>query len=200
MPQPVVATRKDIDAIVGVHLASFATFFLSFLGRRFLALYYRSVIEAPEGMLFVLRATDGGILGFVAGCTRPQGFYRRLLRQRWFGFGLAALPALLRKPSIFPRLLRALRHPGANPPGDEVAGLFSIGVDPQRQGGGVGRALVGCFLAEAKGRGCKQVFLTTDCDDNDAVNAFYRAQGFVLRRNFTTPEGRCMNEYWIDLL
>jgi len=48
-------------------------------------------------------------------------------------------------------------------------------------------------------RDMRRVNLTTDKDNNDALNAFYRRLGFQLVRSFATPEGRWMNEYAIDL-
>ena len=70
---------------------------------------------------------------------------------------------------------------------------------PELQGTGAGKKLVLAFLEEAKLRGCKRVFLTTDRDSNEVVNTFYTKLGFVLERHFVTPEGRRMNEYWINL-
>lgn len=84
--------------------------------------------------------------------------------------------------------------------GDDVAGLFSIGLLPELQGTGAGKLLVQAFLHEARMRGCKRVFLTTDRDDNGAVNAFYQKLEFKIKRQYETPEGRRMNEYWINLL
>jgi ribosomal protein S18 acetylase RimI-like enzyme len=83
--------------------------------------------------------------------------------------------------------------------GDDVAGLFSIGVSPAVQGKGIGALLVREFMGAARLRGCKTVFLTTDRDDNEAVNGFYGRLGFAISRQYVTPEGRNMNEYRIDL-
>lgn len=191
--------KKDIDQVVRIHQASFPGFFLSFLGPRFLSLYYLGVCEAPEGIAFVSLNLSGDSAGFVVGTTNPRGFYTRLLKRDWLRFSVASVNALLRRPSAIRRVSRALLHPSQNPSGDEVAGLFSIGVSPELQGTGAGKKLVQAFLGEAKRRSCRQVFLTTDRDDNDTVNAFYRKMGFRVEREYTTPEGRRMNEYWIEL-
>jgi ribosomal protein S18 acetylase RimI-like enzyme len=121
------------------------------------------------------------------------------LKRHWWKFSLASVGAILRKPTIVPRIARAVAHPSRNPVGKDVAGLYSIGVLPEAQGTGVGKVLVEAFLAEARGSGCRRVFLTTDSDGNDAANAFYRKMGFRVERQFVTPEGRAMNEYWIEL-
>jgi ribosomal protein S18 acetylase RimI-like enzyme len=189
----------DVARVVEIHLAAFPGFFLSFLGRRFLRLYYRGVLAAPEGIAFVCDAAPGRPAGFVAGTSDPRGFYGRLLRRDGIRFAAASMGALCRRPGAAFRLLRALRHPGENPAGPEIGGLFSIGVLPELQGTGAGRRLVAAFLAEAARRGCREVFLTTDRERNDAVNAFYLGLGFRLARRYETPEGRAMNEYRINL-
>jgi len=58
--------------------------------------------------------------------------------------------------------------------------------------------LVGAFLAQARRMDAECVYLTTDADGNDAVNAFYRDVGFKPTRRFLQRKGRWMNEYVID--
>lgn len=188
----------DIDQVVSVHIASFSGFFLSFLGPRFLRLYYAGVCASPDGIAFVFDAADKPV-GFVAGATNPKGFYSRLLKRDCVKFSLASLGAICKRPSIIKRLARAIFYPSKNPIGDHIAGLFSIGVQPELQRTGIGRQLLHMFLSEAKRRGCKRVFLTTDRDNNMAVNSFYRELGFKVENQYVTPEGRSINEYWIDL-
>jgi len=197
MIRPMV--EKDIGQVVRVHLESFPGFFLSSLGPRFLSLYYSRVCEAPEGIAFVSLNLSAEPAGFVVGTTNPRGFYSRLLKRDWLRFSFASVGALFRRPSAILRVARALLHPSRNPAGEEVAGLFSIGVSPELRGTGAGEKLVQAFLGEAKRRSCRKVFLTTDRDGNDTVNAFYRKMGFRVEREYITTEGRRMNEYWMEL-
>ena len=190
---------SDVSHVVTVHLSSFPGFFLSFLGSRFLSLFYSGICSAQEGIAFVYLNDAGAPAGFVAGTSNPGGFYSRLLKRGWLKFSLASIIPVLRKPSIIGRVARAVFHPSSNPVGDDFAGLFSIGVLPELQGSGAGKKLVQAFLDEAKQRGCKRVFLTTDRDNNEAVNSFYEKLGFVIERQYVTPEGRRMNEYWMPL-
>ncbi len=190
---------SDITQVVTIHLTSFPGFFLSFLGHRFLVFYYSNICSASDGISFVYLDSAGNPAGFVAGATNPGKFYSRLLKQNWVRFSFASLSAICRKPTVIKRIARALFHPSQNPSGDEVAGLFSIGVLPELQGTGTGKELVQKFLKEANSKGCKRVFLTTDRDNNDKVNTFYQEQGFRIDRQYVTPEGRRMNEYWIDI-
>jgi ribosomal protein S18 acetylase RimI-like enzyme len=192
-------TKQNVRDVVAVHLASFAGFFLSFLGPRFLSTFYAGVCSDPDGISLVCINTSGNVSAFIVGTVNPRGFYSRLLRKDWLKFSLASLPAVMRKPSIIKRVARAVFHPSENPGGPDVAGLLSIGVLPECQGSGVGRILVNRFLEEAAKRGCARVFLTTDRDKNDATNAFYKNLGFIIGRQYRTREGRNMNEYWIDI-
>lgn len=192
-------TNQDIGRIVEIHLHSFPGFFLSFLGPRFLHLYYESIATTDQGIGFISVNSSSLPDGFVAGTTNPRGFYSQLLKRSWFRFFIAALAAVLKKPTIIPRLARALFHPSANPIGEGVAGIFSVGVLPEAQGKGKGAELVRVFLCEARERGCERVFLTTDRDNNEATNIFYGKLGFKIERQYVTPEGRRMNEYWFDL-
>lgn len=192
-------TPRTVKAVVDVHLSSFPGFFLSFLGPRFLSLFYSGICTAPEGIAFVYQNELGLPAGFVAGTSNPRGFYSRLLKRDWFKFAFASILPVMKKPSVIGRVARALTHPASNPVGDDVAGLFSIGVLPELQGTGAGKKLVRAFLDEAEKRGCQKVFLTTDRDNNDSVNEFYQKLGFTIERQYITPEGRRMNEYWITL-
>jgi ribosomal protein S18 acetylase RimI-like enzyme len=194
-----VFQKSDVEQVVALHVKCFPGFFLSSLGPRFLTLFYSGLVESPDNIGLVLLDKEGKLGGFVAGSSNPRGFYKRLLKRDWYKFALASLGVVLRNPAILRRIARAIHHPGNNPVGDEVAGLFSVGVGPEIQRTGAGQRLVGSFLEEASSRGCRRVFLTTDRDGNDAVNKFYHKLGFQVKNQFETPEGRRMNEYWITL-
>jgi ribosomal protein S18 acetylase RimI-like enzyme len=190
---------RDVGQIVEIHLRSFPGFFLSFLGPRFLSLYYESISTTDHGIGFISIASTGFPEGSVAGTTNPRGFYSQLLKRSGIRFFIASITAVFKKPTIVPRLARALFHPSENPIGEGVAGLFSVAVLPEAQGKGVGSKLVRAFLCEAHKRGCDRVFLTTDQDKNEATNRLYEKMGFKIERQYVTPEGRRMNEYWFDL-
>jgi ribosomal protein S18 acetylase RimI-like enzyme len=185
----------DIPEVVRIHLESFPGFFLTFLGIRFLRLLYDSIAAAPEGVVLVACDRDGTISGFAAGVTQQSGFYSRLLRRRKWRFAMASFGALLRRPTIVPRLLGALHRPEDAEESSVPACLMSISVRPSARGIGAGRALVDAFGSELRARGVRTFCLTTDRDDNDDVNDFYRRSGFTLQRSFVTREGRPMSEY-----
>jgi ribosomal protein S18 acetylase RimI-like enzyme len=191
-------TMADVPEVVNTHLKSFTGFFLSFLGYQFLRELYVGVLKDSAGIAYVYE-DQGRILGFVAGTSQPAGFYSRLLLRRWWRFGLASFVPILKNPLIVPRLLQAFRKPQDVSDQPDVGTLMSIAVSPDAQGRGLGQALVRAFLEAAASRGVKYVDLTTDKNDNDSVNQFYRRMGFRCSRTFITPEGREMNEYVIEV-
>lgn len=189
-------TKERIHEVVDIHMRAFPDFFLTFLGRGFLKEFYGSFCGSDEGIGFVaIDADTDRVAGAVVGPVQPAGYFKRLLKRRWWAFCLHSIQAVCRRPTIIPRMMRAFVYRGDAPAGPARALLSSIAVDPAIQRGGVGRRLVAAYLEEARHRGVPGVFLTTDCDDNEAVNSFYQRLGWQIESTFTTPEGRRMNRY-----
>ena len=189
----------DISQVVSVHLECFPGFFLSFLGPKFLNLYYSELCSYPEKIAFVYLNSTDQVIGFSVGAVNPKKFYSILLRKKWINFLYYSLNATLKKPSIIYRIAKAVLYPSQNPGGNEVAGIFSSGVIPKYRStiGGSGGRLFKAFLNEAKTKGCKQVITITNRDKNESVNLFLQKLGFKIERQYTTSDGRRMNEYWI---
>lgn len=190
---------KDVADVVAVHCGSFPGFFLTFLGPRFLRLLYSEILRSPDHVAYVALDENGSVVGFVAGVTEQSGFFGRLARRRWVAFGWAAAGAAIRRPSIIPRLARALKRPRETQDSATSALLMSIAVNPQSAGHGVGASLVRRFLETMHERNIRAVSLTTDRDNNERTNRFYQHLNFRLVREFATPEGRWMNEYMADV-
>jgi len=184
----------DVPSVVDVHLASFTFFFLSSLGAGFLRELYKSILMDETHIAFVC-TNEREVLGFVAGSTHPVGFYGRALKQNWLGFVIASILPIIKNPMMAIRLWRRLIAKRGTRFDCRDALLMSVAVTPNRQGNGIGRQLVSKFLEEAGSRGCVSVTLTTDALENDSVNRFYRSMKFQLSNEFTTSEGRRMNEY-----
>jgi colanic acid biosynthesis glycosyl transferase WcaI len=189
---------RHIEPAVDVHLQAFPSFFLSSLGPHFLREFYASFLADRVGIGFVARSPSGDVMGAVLGPLNPQGYFKRLLRRRWWAFCLASVGAVGRHPTCLKRLLRAVFYRGEAPSGPVRALLSSISVSPSAQGHGVGKALVHRWVVEARRRGANGCYLTTDAEGNDAVNAFYRGLGWRLESAYITPEARRMNRYVFD--
>ena len=190
-----------IDEIVDVHINAFPTFFLTFLGPRFLKEFYKSFIYDKTGIGFVAIDKDTHkLLGVIVGPLGPAGYFKRLLRKRWYAFCLASTAAVLKRPIVIKRLFRALFYRGQAPSGPQRALLSSIAVSPDIQGQGVGQALVRKWGEEVRRRGGTGCFLTTDAQNNDRINDFYQKLDWRIESTYMTPEGRLMNRYILDLV
>lgn len=190
-------TGEDVDRVVAIHQAAFPGFFLTFLGPRFLRLFYEEVVALGEiGCVAVL---DGRCVGCAVGSASPGAFFRALLQRRLLAFAWSAIPAVLRRPAALLRVARALLKPAQARRAAGTATLLSLSVDPGVQRCGIGRRLVFAFVDEARRRGAALVDLSTDKHDNEPVNAFYRSLKFDVAREIVTPEGRVLNEYALVL-
>lgn len=187
-------TSGHVRAVVDLHLLAFPDFFLTFLGKSFLTVYYKAIIQHDDAIKIAL-VDNSQVVGFVVGTMNPSGFYSSLLKNHVFSFALASVPALIKKPQTFFRLVRALGKPKEASAGKDAAELTSLAVLPQYQGHGYGQILVDAFIKQCRERYGRKIMLTTDARNNDKVNSFYTKAGFGLVRSFTTPEQRVMNEY-----
>lgn len=194
------AGPADVPALTALHVQAFPGFFITRLGPRFVAELYRGFIHHPDAICRVA-CENGRPVGVVAGPLRPGEFFGELLRSRGVRFALAAVPGLLRDPwNVGRRLLAAPFYRGEAPQQRDRAALIStICVSPEAGGGGVATALLDAFCRTAAGRGAQYVYLTTDRDANERVNAFYLRAGFVLESEVQRPGGRVMNRYLKDL-
>lgn len=191
--------RTDIASAVDMHMRSFPTFFLTFLGPRFLTEFYCSFLVDEEGVGLVAREKKTKrIVGVVVGPVSPHGYFKRLLRRRWWSFCLASVVAVVKNPGILVRLVRSVYYRGAAPEGSNRSLLSSLAVSPEVQGQGVGRLLVSRWIEEIKSRGSTGCYLSTDACNNDGVNAFYEKLGWERELIYVTPEGRKMNRYVRD--
>ena len=82
-------------------------------------------------------------------------------------------------------------YAGLLAPGGGQADVLTIGVSEDRWGRGVGTALMAGLLAEARRRGCAEVYLEVRVD-NGRAQRLYRQLGFAqvgLRRGYYQPSG-----------
>lgn len=187
--------HRHIAAAAALHQEAFPDFFLSSLGRPFLEEFYGAFL-VEEGAAAKVVEHQGELMGVVVGTLHPVGFFKRLFLRRWFWFAFAASGALLKRPSIHRRLLRAIWYRGDGPKdGRSRALLSSIAVRPNCQNAGVGSILLVGWIQEVADQGATGAYLTTDAVGNESVNRFYQRCGWTRESHFTTPEGREMNRY-----
>lgn len=186
------AKLDDLDAIVKIHDVAFPGFFLTTLGDGFLKVYYKSVLNSPDGILLVCKS-DGETIGFCAGTFLSAGFNTRLIKKNLLSYMWQGTKLLFIHPVRIWHLYKNLskENPDVGDRG-EYAELLSIGVDPNRQGGGAGKKMLIALEEEVKQKGGSKLSLTTDYDDNEKAIGFYHSLGFYEWYDFVTFPNRRM--------
>lgn len=186
--------KEAINDIVSIHLDTFQGFFLTFMGRGFLKLMYRSYIEYNDSGVLVAFDDDNPI-GFLAYSGDLSGLYKYMIKKRLIPFAWYSLGAFFRKPTVFMRLVRAFLKPEETKREEKYVELASIGVAPNIKSKGVGSLLIDALKSKVDFNKYAYITLETDALNNEGANHFYQKNGFVIEREFETNEGRKMFEY-----
>ena len=186
--------EKKINEIALLHKKAFPEFFLTQLGLPFLKTLYKGYLDDNDSGIIV--AEDGDkIIGFIAYSYDYPNFYRNLIKHRIIQFGWCSFLAVLRRPAFFKRLLGAFKKSESVVKAERYVELASICVEPEASGQGFGSALIDYLKAIVDFGFFAYISLETDAEHNESANRFYINNGFTLYREYTTPEGRRMNEY-----
>ena len=187
--------RKLIEEITRIHLETFTGFFLTFMGKGFLEVMYRSYCRHPESDIIAAFDDENRVMGFLAYSHNMSGLYKYMIKTKLIPFMWFSFLAFLKKPKIFIKLVSAFLKPGESKREEEYVEVSSIGVSPAFKKMGVGSALLGYMKENIDFGRYKYINLETDAVNNEGANNFYKKNGFVLARTYTTNENRKMNEY-----
>ena len=186
--------KKRIDEVAKLHKRAFPLFFLTQLGLTFLRTLYVGYLEDVDSGIVVAEENEV-ITGFIAYSNDYPKFYKRLMKKHILKFGICSFGVVLRHPTFTKRLLGAFKKSESVTKPEKYVELASICVEPDLKGRGIGTALINYLKTHVDFKTYKYINLETDANENDSVNRFYIQNGFVLVREYTTSEGRRMNEY-----
>lgn len=187
--------KKIIADIVDIHMSTFSGFFLTFMGKGFLNAMYKSYCEHDKSELLSAFDDEGNAVGFLAYSGNMSGLYKYMIKKKLILFAWYSFGAFFRKPKIFMRLVRAFLRPSESKREEKYVELSSIGVNPDCKTQGIGTLLINTLKNSVDFSEYEYISLETDAEGNDKVNDFYKKNGFLLVREYSTPEGRKMNEY-----
>ena len=177
-----------------LHSKAFPDFFLTQLGEPFLRTLYKGYLDDPNSGIIVSEE-DGNILGFIAYSNDYSGFYQRLVKEKIIRFAWCSFLAVSRHPSFIKRILGAFAKSDSVIKDQKYVELASICVNPSVEGKGVGSALINHLKSKVDFNEYAYINLETDAVNNERAICFYEKNGFVFSGEYTTPEGRKMNEY-----
>ena len=188
------ATFLDLPDISRIHMEAFSGFFLTQLGYNFLYVMYRVFLLNSAGVFVVHESKDGVVTGFAVGAL-SRGKKDRWLALRFLPqFLFAALPAILQHPRLIVGRLAARFFETGVPfsvPSD-AAVLRSIGVVNSERGGMAATALLDAFEQMSLQQGASHIYLTTDQDNNERAQNFYKRHGYGVIDRFMQDGQRPM--------
>lgn len=188
------ALISDVPSVARIHLEAFEGFFLSQLGYGFLCVMYRVFLVNTAGVFVVQESNNGQVTGFAVGALSTGQKDRWLALRYMPHFLWASLPAIFRHPrTIVTRLIARFFETGSsfNVPND-AAVLRSIGVLTSERGSGAAGDLLGAFEQMALRQGAAHVYLTTDQDNNERAQKFYKRHGYGVAEFFQQDGQRPM--------
>lgn len=187
--------NEVLNSIVNIHMSAFKGFFLTFMGRGFLKVMYKCYCEHENSGLICAFDNNGKLQGFLAYSGDMSGLYKYMIKNKLIIFAWYSIIAFIRKPKIFMRLIRAFLKPGESKRSEKYIELSSIAVAPETESKGIGTQLISKLKESVDFSEYEYINLETDAENNNAVNLFYKKNGFTLTRTYMTPENRKMNEY-----
>lgn len=183
-----------LDEIVKLHIKAFPDFFLTQLGDGFLKTLYLGYLEDKSSGIIVAKE-ENHLIGFIAYSRDYSNFYKGLIKHHLIKFAFCSLCAAVKHPSFTKRLLGAFKKSDEVVKNEAYVELASIAVNPDAKGKGTGTLLIDYLKKAIDFNKFSYISLETDADNNKSVNEFYKKNGFELAREYTTAEGRRMNEY-----
>lgn len=186
--------KSLIDEIVKIHLMTFEGFFLTFMGKGFLAQMYTAYARHANSDI-IIDEDNNRVNGFLAYSENLSDLYKYMITHRLIPFAWYSFVAFLRKPKVFLRLLRAFLKPSESLRSEKYVELASIGVHPDAKSKGIGSSLVDYLKRDVDFDIFAYITLETDVCNNEIANRFYVKNGFRIFREYETHEGRRMYEY-----
>ncbi len=209
------AVAADLPRVARIHTEAFPGFVLTQLGEGFLRRYYGAVMDFPQGAVLVAEV-EGRPIGFAAGFLDPKAF-SRALKSRILSLAPHIIVGVLTHPRVFGIVWQTsvgvLRGRLQATAGTDETGTIalpevdapdefefcSMGVAPEAQGLGAGKALTRAIVEAARTMGARGIYLNTDADDNDYVNKFHASMGFQLQGWYMATGKRRRNRYRMSL-
>ena len=188
------ASSEYIKEIAELHKRAFPSFFLTQLGMPFLRTLYMGYLEDKDSGIIVAEE-EGRLVGFIAYSNDYPRFYKGLIKNHLPKFAVCSAGAAIRHPSFIKRILGAFKKSESVVKTERYVELASICVDPGIESKGLGSQLIDYLKSIVDFNKYAYINLETDAACNEGVNRFYGKNGFKLKRQFVTAEGRRMNEY-----
>ena len=169
-------SNEDLDQIVLLHQQYLRSGFITSLGRRFLLILYKHILESDSSFCVVAKKKNR-VIGFVTGTENVSDLYREFLKKKFLVSCLVLLPQIL-NPKIFRGIFETFTYPRKRPPSINFpkAELLTIVVSEEFQGMGVSHLLFEALKEEFKRRNINEFKVTVGSGLKRAIR-FYEKMG-----------------------
>lgn len=185
-----LAIKEDAPRIAMIHKTEISGGFLSSLSPAFLKRFYLALIQSPTSFCIVAKENNE-VVGFVAGTTNLNAFYKYFLTHYFFQSFFILLPKIF---SSFKKIIETMLYPSKEPSLPK-AELLTIAIIKEFQGKGAGGLMLQSFVLEMKKRNI-EVFKVVVGESLTGAIAFYEKNGFEFLKN-TTIHGSASSRVYI---
>jgi GNAT superfamily N-acetyltransferase len=209
--------KADLTAAALLHRRVLDMEFLSRYGLAFMRTYYQAWIEAPGSIAVAAVDERGDLLGALLGATDPATHVRAMIRRRGMQIGARLTAYAIVHPPLAKDLIATrgrryargiarlvvvrLRRPAPSSSGTvsgpAVGEVTHVLVQPDRQGLGIGRALIDAAVEMARFAGVDELVLVTPPDL--AARKFYERLGWLADGAMTSRSGEPFLRYRLPL-
>lgn len=159
---------------------------LTDLGFAIILRYYQIARSDPSVIGFCAVSPSHEILGWAVGSADPHVLNSRMqMSLSWLMKQLLCLAVT--RPVVFSQVLFSVFYASQHKLSPSTVELTYIGVAPDVQGNGIGRALLEAFTEASRSSGYCSIELSTEIDNLHAL-ALYEKSDFIVQRTF--KEGR----------
>lgn len=182
---------SDVYQVACLHKQELSGF-LPELGEAFLEKFYKVSLSLPE-IFTLVEIENEQILGFVTGCTRTKGLYKKIIFKDIIGFATVFLNYFITHPGNLVKMVKILTYPGFT---DDSPELLTIAIIGHRQRKGIGTKLFNGCVKEFRKRGIKKFRISVY--DRLTANDFYKKIGCRFEKSFEFLEEK-MNYYGYEV-
>ncbi len=220
MNDPVLVRPLAVDDLVAaaeLHRRVLDMEFLSRYGSRFMEAYYDAWRRSPGGIALAAVDGHGALLGALLGAVDPAAHVRGMVRGHGVTLGTRLAAHALSHPALAKDLVvtRGRRYagglvrlvtarlsgsgapPAAEVPAQRIGEITHVLVEPDRQGMGIGRALVDAAASEGRNAQLDELVLVTPPDL--AARTFYERLGWLPDGALTSRSGESFLRFRLPL-
>jgi GNAT superfamily N-acetyltransferase len=209
--------HADLTSAARLHRCVLDMEFLSRYGQAFMRTYYQAWVEAPQGIALAAVDEHDILVGALLGAVDPAAHTRGMVRQHGVRLGTRLAVQALEHPALakdlivtrgrryvrgLARLVAARSRRRPEPPiagtgGPAVGEITHVVVQPDRQGSGIGRALVDAAVMAGRNADLDELVLVTPPDL--AAGTFYERLGWLPSGEVTSQSGEAFLRYRFPL-